>query len=238
MSIVSKTQGKKLEPKINLAQRIEPERSMRYSDVDISFGPQDHPDIELSDQNMPFMIKLPIGHYKVTKTLIDNGASLNLLMRKTFIEIGLNLKDLTPIHDMFHGIILGQLSTPIGCIDLEVSYGSGDNKRKDVLTFEVASFDIGYNCILERPFLLKFMAVIHTVYTTLKMLGPKGVITIKVDQRDTLACENTTLMHSGRFGEKAAQEQVTKIAKMHDCSTSFKSHVEAYIDDIVMKSKK
>jgi hypothetical protein len=187
---------------------------------------------------MSFMIKLPIGHYKVTKTLIDNGASLNLLMRKTFIEIGLNLKDLTPIHDMFHGIILGQLSTPIGCIDLEVSYGSGDNKRKDVLTFEVASFDIGYNCILERPFLLKFMAVIHTVYTTLKMLGPKGVITIKVDQRDTLACENTTLMHSGRFGEKAAQEQVTKIAKMHGSSTSFKSHVEAYIDDIVVKLKK
>jgi hypothetical protein len=145
MSIVSKTQGKKLEPEINLAQRIEPGRSMRYSDVDISFGPQDHPDIELSDQNMPFMIKLPIGHYKVTKTLIDNGASLNLLMRKTFIEIGLNLKDLTPIHDTFHGIILGQLSTPIGCIDLEVSYGSGDNKRKEVLTFEVASFDIGYN---------------------------------------------------------------------------------------------
>jgi hypothetical protein len=38
MSIVSKTQGKKLEPEINLAQRIEPGRSMRYSDVDISIG--------------------------------------------------------------------------------------------------------------------------------------------------------------------------------------------------------
>jgi hypothetical protein len=84
--------------------------------------------------------------------------------------------------------------------------GTGDNKCKEVLTFEVASFDIGYNCILGRPFLLKFMAVIYTAYATLKMPGPKDVITIKADQRDTLAYENATLTHSGRFGEKAAQE--------------------------------
>jgi hypothetical protein len=73
-----------------------------------------------------------------------------------------------------------------------VSCGLGDNTRKEVLTFEVASFDIGYNCILGRPFLLKFMAVIHTGYATLKMPGPKGVITLMADQRDALVCENTT----------------------------------------------
>jgi hypothetical protein len=28
-------------------------------------------------------------------------------MRKAFIEIGLNLSDLTPVHDTFHGAILG-----------------------------------------------------------------------------------------------------------------------------------
>jgi hypothetical protein len=43
-----------------------------------------------------------------------------------------------------------------------------------MLTFEVASFDIGYNCIIVRPFLLKFMAFIHTDYATIKMHGPRG----------------------------------------------------------------
>jgi hypothetical protein len=85
-----------------------------------------------------------------------------------------------------------------------VSCGSGDNKRKEMLMFEVASFYIKYNCILRRPFLLKFMTVIHTAYDTLKMPGPKGVITINADQHDALACENTTLTHGGRFGEKVA----------------------------------
>jgi hypothetical protein len=43
------------------------------------------------------MVKLLIGWHKVAKTLIDNRASLNLIMKKTFIEMGLNLKDLTPM---------------------------------------------------------------------------------------------------------------------------------------------
>jgi hypothetical protein len=67
-----------------------------------------------------------------------------------------------------------------------------------MLTFEVASFNIGYNCILGRSFLLKFMVVIHTAYATIKMPSPRGVITLKSDQRDALACENATLTHTGR----------------------------------------
>jgi hypothetical protein len=43
-----------------------------------------------------------------------------------------------------------------------------------MLTFEVTSFDIGYNYILGRPFLLKFMAAIHTAYATVKMPDPRG----------------------------------------------------------------
>jgi hypothetical protein len=150
------------------------------------------------------MVKLPIRRHKVVKTLVDNGPSLNFIMRKAFIEMGLNLSDLTPIHDMFPGVIPRQSSTSIGLIDLEVSCGMGDNKCREMLTFKVANFDIGYNCILERSFLLKFMAFIHTTYATMKMPGPKGVITIKANQRDALACENTTLTHVGRFDKKAS----------------------------------
>jgi hypothetical protein len=86
---------------------------MKWSDIDISFGPEHHPEIELSERNLPFEVKLAIKWHKVAKILIDNGASLNLITRKTFIEMGLNLKDLTPVHDTFHGVIPGQSSTSI-----------------------------------------------------------------------------------------------------------------------------
>jgi hypothetical protein len=113
MPIALKTQEKKLKWEISLAQCIEPGRRMRWSDIDISFRPHDHPNIELSDRSLPFVVKQPIGQHKVAKTLIDNGALLNLIMRKTFIEMGLNLKDLTLVHDTFHGIIPGKSSTPV-----------------------------------------------------------------------------------------------------------------------------
>jgi hypothetical protein len=104
---------------------------MRWSDVDISFGPEDHPDTELSNRNLPFVVRKPIERHKVAKTLIDNGASLNLMMRKTFIKMGLNLTELTPMHDTFHRMILGQSSTPIGRIYLEVSCGRGRQAQGD-----------------------------------------------------------------------------------------------------------
>jgi hypothetical protein len=195
-----------------LAQQIELGRRMRWSDNYITFGPEDH----------PIVVKIAIGRHKVAKILIDCGASLNLIMKKTFIEMCLNLSDLTPVHDTFHGIILGQTSTPIWLIDLKVSCGTGENKRQEMLTFEVASFDIGYNCILGMPFLLKFMAVIYTAYATIKMSGPRGVITLKSNQRDALACENAALTHAGRFSKEEAQKLAAKVAKTHGGGTPAK----------------
>jgi hypothetical protein len=46
---------------------------------------------------------------------------------------------------------------------------------------------------------------------------------LRVDQHDGLACENATLTHVRRFGEKATQEQATRIAKMHSGGALFKS---------------
>jgi hypothetical protein len=77
----------------------------------------------------------------------------------------------------------------------------------------VASFNIGYNCILGRPFLLNFMVVIHTTYATMKMPEPKGIITIEVNQLDALACKNVSLSLVGCFYDKAAQDQAAKAAK-------------------------
>jgi hypothetical protein len=125
LSITSKTQGKKIQCEISLAQHIELGRRMKWSDDYITFGPEDHSVVELSERNLPLIVKIPIGRHKVAKTLIDSGASLNLIMRRTVIEMGLNLSDLTPVHDTFHRVIPGQASTPIERINLEVSCRTG-----------------------------------------------------------------------------------------------------------------
>jgi hypothetical protein len=40
---------------------------MKWSDVDISFGSDDHPNIELSKRDSPFMVKLLIRWHKVPR---------------------------------------------------------------------------------------------------------------------------------------------------------------------------
>jgi hypothetical protein len=171
------------------------------------------------------VVKLLIGRHKVAKRLVDNGSTLNLIMRRTFIEMGLNLAELTPVHDIFHGVISGQSSTRIGRIDLEVTCGTGDNKSREIFMFEVTSFDIGYNCILGRPFLLKFVTVIHTTYATIKMPSPKGMIVLKFDQWDALACESATLAHAGPFDTKVSEEQAAKMAKTQGSNIQIRSPV-------------
>jgi hypothetical protein len=75
---------------------------MKWSDDYITFGLEDHPITELSERNLSLVVKILIGRHNVAKTLIDSGASLNLILRKTFIEMDLELSDLTPVHDTFH----------------------------------------------------------------------------------------------------------------------------------------
>jgi hypothetical protein len=76
-----------------------------------------------------------------------------------------------------------------------------------------------------RSFLLKFMAVIHTAYATIKMSGSKGIIILKSDQRDVVACENATLTNIRRFGEKKEQELTMKVAKAHGGRTPIRTGV-------------
>jgi hypothetical protein len=62
------------------------------------------------------------------------------------------------------------------------------------------------------------MEVIHTSYATVKMHGPKGVITIKANQLDTLA-------HAKHFSDKVAQDQAANVAKTQGNNAPQKSSV-------------
>jgi hypothetical protein len=67
------------------------------------------------------------------------------------------------------------------------------------------------------------MSVIYTAYATIKMPSPRGVITLKSNQHDALACENAALTYARRFGKKEVQKLVVKVAKMHGGGTPAKT---------------
>jgi hypothetical protein len=77
---------------------------------------------------------------------------------------------------------------PLGHIYMPVTFGTPENYRTELLRFEVASFDCGYNTIIERPGLAKFMVIPHYTYMILKMPGPQGFIIVHADSQGAAEC--------------------------------------------------
>jgi hypothetical protein len=77
---------------------------------------------------------------------------------------------------------------PLGHIYMPVTFGTPENYRTEFLRFEVASLNCGYNAIIGRLGLAKFMAIPHYSYMILKMPGPQGIITARADFQGTAKC--------------------------------------------------
>jgi hypothetical protein len=77
---------------------------------------------------------------------------------------------------------------PLGHIYMPVTFGTPENYRTEFLRFEVARFDCGYNAIIDRRGLAKFMAIPHYSYMILTMPGPQGTITMRADIQGAAEC--------------------------------------------------
>jgi transposase InsO family protein len=86
--------------------------------------------------------------------------------------LGVHLKELHESDTPFFGIVPTEGEYPLGHIYMPVTFGTPDNYRTEFLRFEVANFDCGYNAIIGRPGLTKFMAIPHYTYMILKMPKP------------------------------------------------------------------
>jgi hypothetical protein len=51
----------------------------------------------------------------------------------------------------------------------------------ETIQFEVINFETAYNAFLGQLALSKFMVIPHYTYLVLKMLGPRGIISIRGD---------------------------------------------------------
>jgi hypothetical protein len=103
-------------------------------------------------------------------------------------RLGVHLKEIHESDTPFFGIVPTEGEYPLGHIYMPVTFGTPENYRTEFLRFEVANFDCGYNAIIGRPGLAKFLAIPHYTYMILKMLGPQGIITVRADFQGAAEC--------------------------------------------------
>jgi hypothetical protein len=63
-----------------------------------------------------------------------------------------------------------------------------DNFCREPIWFEVVDLNSPYHALLGRPALAKFMAILHYAYLKMKLLGPRGVITITGCYKKSMEC--------------------------------------------------
>jgi hypothetical protein len=107
---------------------------------------------------------------------------------RTLQGLGVPLKELHESDTPFFGIVPTEGEYPLEHIYMSVTFGTPENYRIEFLRFEVANFDCGYNAIIGRPGLAKFMAIPHYTYMILKMPGPQGIITVRADFQGAAKC--------------------------------------------------
>jgi hypothetical protein len=136
----------------------------------------------------PLLVDPVIRESRVKKVLVDGGSSINVTFPWTLQTLGVAIEDLTKSDTPFFDIVSTEGEYPLGHIYLSVTFGTLENYRTEFLRFEVARFDCGYNSIIGRPGLVKFMAIPHYMYMILKMPGPEGIITMRTDFQGATEC--------------------------------------------------
>jgi hypothetical protein len=173
-----------------------PPSFLDWSEDAITFSHEDHPNCTPNPGQYPLVVDPVIGNTRFSKVLMDGGSNLNILYAHTLRLLGIGLDQLRPSTTSFHGVVPGKHAQPLWQIDQPVWFGTPDNYRKETLTFEVVGFRGAYHAILGRPCYAKFMAVPNYTYLTMKMPGPKGVITVGSSIEHAFDCDVKCVEHA------------------------------------------
>jgi hypothetical protein len=162
---------------------------LKWSEVPITFDCKDHPDNIPQPGSYPLVVAPLCKSRRIHKVRMDGGSGINMLYASTLDDMGILRSALRPSTAPFHGVVPGIEALPLGQINLPVTFKDVRNFRTKTLTFEVVGFSGTYHAILGRPPYAKFMAVPNYTYLKLKILGPRGIITVGPTYQRTYECD-------------------------------------------------
>ena len=111
-----------------------------------------------------------------------------MLYQDTIRKLGVNPAIIRHGNTSFQGVMPGPDTQSMGSLSLEVMFGSPDNFRSEKLTFHIAPFISCYQALLGHESFARFNAIPHYASLTLKMPGPRGIISLKGNIKCSLKC--------------------------------------------------
>jgi hypothetical protein len=152
----------------------------------------------------PLVVDPVIDNARLTKVLMDEGSSLNIIYAVTLGLLEIDLSTIQAGATPFHEIVPGKRVQPLGQLDLPVCFGTPSNFRRETLTFEVVGYRGTYHAVLGRPCYAKFMVVPNYTYLKLNMSGPNGVITVGSTYSHVYECDVECVEYAEALAESEA----------------------------------
>jgi hypothetical protein len=243
---ISHSQRKRERHEVLAAEKAPPS-FLDWSGDAITFSHEDHPNRIPNPSQYPLVVDLVIGNSRFSKVLMDGGSSLNILYAHTLRLMGIRLEQLQPSTTSFHGVTLGKRVQPLRQIDLPVWFGTPNNFRNEIPTFEVVGFRSAYHAILGRPCYTKFMEVPNYTYLKMKMSGPKGVIMVGSSIEHAFDCDVECMEHTEALAldealvanlEKLVNEDLDSSAKHAGSFEAAEQTKEVPLDPVAPRARR
>ncbi|XP_052735490.1 uncharacterized protein LOC108328707 [Vigna angularis] len=140
------------------------------------------------DHDDPMVITANIARYDVSKVLIDQGSSVNILFWSTFKKMDLSEDLIAPFNEQIVGFSGERVDTR-GYLDLRTRLGISREAPELRIRFLLVEANTSYNALIGRPCLNAFGAIVSTPHLAMKFPTERGTIcTVKADQRTARQC--------------------------------------------------
>ena len=145
-------------------------------------------------RNVPFphhdllVIDAQIANKMVSRVWVDDGSSVNILFKPTFVVIGLTEADLASCPIQIYGFNEDSI-LPMEKIQLPVTLGNEIQCSFKFCTFVVVDSPTAYNVIFGQPALVDFGAITSIRHLCMKFhCDNRGVGTVRGDQKSAQKC--------------------------------------------------
>ncbi|GJZ74777.1 reverse transcriptase domain-containing protein [Tanacetum coccineum] len=153
----------------------------------------------------PLIIEAEVEGYLVRRVYVDEGSSVEVMFEHCFENLPEKVKaGLRETRTDLVGFA-GEVSKPLGKIDLEVCFGNEGLSRRTSMKFIVIRAPSPYNVILGRPGLKILHAIPSTIHSMIKFPTPKGIATLIARTITIAECRKRE--EKQMIGEEAPQEE-------------------------------
>lgn len=113
------------------------------------------------EQDDPMIVTAEIAGYGVSKVLIGQGSSVNILYWKTFQQMNVTNDLIDPYNMQIVGFASERVD-PRGYVDLRTRFGAGWESEEKRVRYLLVEANTSYNVFLGRPCLNAFGAIVST----------------------------------------------------------------------------